>query len=206
MAAQPVDIDTTAAQALSRANDTMAPAAGQESPTAKENQQMDTGAADGDESFNLSDDLPIKPSQALIPSSAFLTPASSPSPPSHHNRSHGSGVASSSQGQGTTDRPRNSSRGKSPGKFAKTIAGLVLHRSGSPSSLKRGASANLPMMPMVNSPRRGRMVLSDHDLCGSTGRLVHRKLEELPTVGNNTEALALIGQQFAADRATMEQM
>ena len=58
MAAQPVDNDTTAAQALSRASDIMSPV-GPESPTAKENQQMDTGAADGDESFNLSDDSPI---------------------------------------------------------------------------------------------------------------------------------------------------
>ena len=35
MAAQPVDTDTAAAQALSRANDAMAPAAGQESLIAK---------------------------------------------------------------------------------------------------------------------------------------------------------------------------
>ena len=51
------------------------------------------------------------------------------------------------------------------------------------------------------------MVLSDTDLWVSTGRLVHRKLEELPTAGdNNKEALTIIGQQFAVDRAAMEQM
>ena len=132
MAAQPGDTDTLAAQALSRANDAMAPAAGQESPIAKENQQMDTGVEDSDESFNLSES-PTKPSQApvIVPSSDFVTPRSSLTPTR----------GNPSQGQGTTDRPRNSSRGKAPGKFAKTIAGLVLHRRDSPSSLKRGASA-----------------------------------------------------------------
>ena len=52
--------------------------------------------------------------------------------------------------------------------------------------------------------RRGRQILSDQDIWGSTGRMVHRRVDYEDK--SDASILPLIGDQFNADRAAMEQM
>ena len=70
------------------------------------------------------------------------------------------------------------------------------------SSLKRSSSAPLSIPTM---PRRGRAVVSDAEMWGDSGRLVHRKVEH-PAEAGADEMLRSIAEQFAADRTAMAQL
>jgi hypothetical protein len=70
--------------------------------------------------------------------------------------------------------------------------------------VKRSSStpSSIPMLP-----RRGRVAVTDAELWGAEGRMVHRKVEYDTTVGkDDASVLPLIAEQFAADRAAMAQV
>ena len=84
----------------------------------------------------------------------------------------------------------------------------------SKSRVARSTSRSLPVkrssshpvsIPML--PRRGRVAISNSELWGVEGRMVHRKVEYEEAVGRNDAAvLPLIAEQFAADRAASAQL
>ena len=71
--------------------------------------------------------------------------------------------------------------------------------------VKRSSSTPTSAIPMM--PRRGRVAVTDGELWGTTGRLVHRKVEGTEAVGGDiAAAMPLIAEQFTADRAASNQL
>ena len=218
MAAQPVDTDTTAAP-LASAPDIMSPGLGSVAAQETETQYMDM-ADESLDSMGLSEDSPAKEGlrnfvqtgDRVVPFDALTDPGHSPRPQDNANSpSQGSAPSRGASPLGNqTAGGGRSSPARPPTKpgRSKTIASLVLRKVGgraqSP-TLKRAASLSglPPALPMYVS-RRGRQILSDQDIWGSTGRMVHRRVDYEDK--SDASILPLIGEQFNADRAAMEQM
>ena len=71
--------------------------------------------------------------------------------------------------------------------------------------VKRSAST-MPTSSIPMIPRRGRVAISDEELWGVTGRLVHRKVDVPAAEAGTVNVIPLIEQQFMEDRAATTQL
>jgi hypothetical protein len=79
---------------------------------------------------------------------------------------------------------------------------LILSRS---LPIKRSSSTPVSKIPMM--PRRGRAAISNAELWGSEGRMVHQKVEHPENVEKSDGTVMVqIAEQFAADRAAFAQV
>jgi hypothetical protein len=204
MAAQPVDSDTTAAPALSRDIMSSGPAG---SANNEETKHMEITEEEMDDSLVLSP-LPVK--QEAHSSLGPPNPSSRNSSTDQACRNAQVNNESSSQ---HSDSQPHKSRASRP-RLAKTLASVLLRKVGtgnrSPSpGLKRERPSSMghpPTVPMY-TVARGRVAISEQDLWGTAGRMVHRKVAHEGTdTADGSSSTQFVAEQFQADRSAMEQM